>query len=82
MEFYSDRKSQLDDLLSSISDERLEHVKSAFIKEFNSNEVMERLYKSKDFDNPIVQGRWYEYLISRNLASNLHDFENYRNKRL
>lgn len=54
-EFYNNRKLKLEELLNTFPKTKLEEEKNEFITEFTSSEVMMKLYKSKGFDNPIVQ---------------------------
>jgi len=76
-QYHQEKKGKILELLSSLKEEETETLKSDFIEELLAVEVMKTLYNTKGFENIIIQGRWYDFLTSRFLASEYQNIENY-----
>lgn len=80
-EYKQKRKEAVAKLKTELDENELQELQHQFVEETLQNELLAKTYHAKGFQHPIIQSRWNNFLIKRFLASELHDFDNYKSLR-
>lgn len=78
--YKQERKAKYEKLLKELSNKEITSLKEEFEEEILQTNFHSDIYKTKGFEFTGIQMEWKKFLIKKFLASEYHNFENYKRK--